>query len=188
MRIDINKHENEKAAAFLMAFGKTAERGIKRAIDRAVKGVRTDAVKAVKKEYNVKPSLIRKSFRIDKSGGILEATAIASGSKIPLIDFGARPKKPEGRKPKAGVSVKVKNTRKILKHSFIARMKKSGHVGLFQRRGKDRLPIDEKFSYAIAQMLDKPEIAKEIELNAQQRFSRSLNHEINYALQKAGAR
>ncbi len=189
MKIEINKDDIQNAETFIKGFGKEGERAIIRSMNRAIMGVRTDSVKAVKQEYNVKPTAVRKSFQIQKAkGNIFQAIAIASGNRIPLINFGARPNKPGCRKPAVGVRVKVKKTPKVLKHSFVARMRKSGHVGIFQRLGKDRLPIDQKFGPAIPQMLGNPQVRDEIRKNALSRLSKNLNHEIDFALQKMGAK
>lgn len=40
------------------------------------------------------------------------------------------------------VSVKIKGKRKTIRRAFVAKMK-SGHTGVFRRRGKKRFPIDE---------------------------------------------
>ena len=47
------------------------------------------------------------------------------------------------RQTKQGVSVEVnRGKRTLLKGAFVATMK-SGHVGIFRRQGKTRLPIEE---------------------------------------------
>lgn len=80
----------------------------------------------------------------------LEGKIIINRKGIPLYEFSPRPTQP-GKTKAAGVSVKVKKQepRKVLAHTFIAQMK-SGHVGIFERRGRGnkrspRLPIDERF-------------------------------------------
>lgn len=77
----------------------------------------------------------------------------------------------------------IKQQRKIIAGSFVARMR-SGHIGLFARRGKPRLPIDEIYTSAIAQMLDNPEVRERIQEKAAERFEKNLAHEIEFALQQ----
>lgn len=188
MKIDIGNDCIETTSAFLMAFGKEAERAVVRSVNRAVQGIETDGVKLIRQEYNIKAGDVRKAFKIKRAGnGVLEAAAIVSGGRIPLIRFGARPAKLGGRKPLKGVSVLVKKARKTIRHSFVARMK-SGHVGVFQRDRNRRLPISEKFSLAVPQMLENPVVIEQIQEGVLKRYERTLTHEINLALNKMGAR
>ena len=187
LRVEV-VNNSDLAAEFIQAFAAKGKRGVTRAVNRAVNGVRTDGGKLIREDYNVKAGVIHKSFRVQRAGGgALKGAAIASGSRIPLLAFGARPAKPGGRRPKKGVSVKVKSTRKTVRGSFVAGMK-SGHVGVFMREGKARFPIREKFSYAVPEMLNRPEKVKTIEANAVRRFDKNLAHEIDYAFRKFGVR
>ncbi len=188
MRIEITNSKAGLLSTFVKAFGAQAKQAVARAVNRTVKGVRTDAVKAAIREYSIKPPIVRKSIKVEQAlNGSLEAAAIATGKRIPLIHFEARPKQPGGRRPIKGVSVQVKKERKVLKGSFLARLK-SGHVGVFQREGDDRLPIEEKRSLAVPQMLENQDVIEEIQEKAENRFDKSLSHEIDFALQKMGAR
>lgn len=186
--IAINKNDIANARQFLKGFGKTAERAVSRALNRAVAGVKTDAAKASRKAYNVKATRVKKGFKIKKAGNtVLEAVAVSSGPRIPLINFGARPSKPGVRKPLAGASVQVKQGRKNVRHSFAAKMR-TGHTGLFRRKDKERLPIQELYGPAVPQMIGNEKIQAEIKENAVIRFNKNLNHEVDYALQKMGAK
>jgi hypothetical protein len=66
-----------------------------------------------------------------------------SGSPIPAVDY-------PHRQTRRGVSVEI-NTgkRSLIRGAFVATMR-SGHTGIFRRRGKSRLPIDEVFTSKIA--------------------------------------
>ena len=187
MRIDITDNI-EQAEQLMDAFGSQGARGVSRAINRAVMGIRTDVVKVVRRDYNVKAAVVRRGLKVRQARGkALEGAAIVSGSRIPLIQFRARPATPDAKRPPGGVSVHVKSARKAVRHAFIAQMG-SGHIGVFQRQGAGSLPISEKFSYAVPEMLDQADAVQTIEDNAVQRFSRTLDHQMNYLLQKMGAR
>ncbi|MCG8639149.1 MAG: phage tail protein [Desulfobacterales bacterium] len=189
MIIDIEKQSADKVRKFFAAFGKQAESAHVRATNRALMGIRTDGVRLVREEYNVKAGVVRKAFSVHRaSPNNLEAKAVAFGRRIPLKQFSPRPSKPGGRLPPKGVSVEVrKGARKIVRSSFFARMK-SGHTGVFTRVGKERLPIRERHSLAVPQMLNREDVTKELEAGAVKRFERTLDHEINRALQKMGAK
>lgn len=189
MNIDITKNSLDTAEAFILAFGGKAKPAVARAVNRSVKGVRTDGVKLVRSEYNVKAGVISKAFTVRRATkGNLEAVARVSGNRISLIHFDAKPSIPGGRKPAIGVSVKVKKQRKVIRHSFVARMRKNSSVGVFVRKGKERFPILKKYSLAVPEMMDRDDIREEIQKGADKRFGKTLNQEINYMLQKAGAK
>lgn len=60
----------------------------------------------------------------------------AAGAPVPLINYGAT-------QTKTGVTVRVKNGRKTLKHAFIATMP-NGHRGVFERTGAGHKRVTKK--------------------------------------------
>jgi hypothetical protein len=80
--------------------------------------------------YNMKAGDIKAAITLPRraSSGNLNLELRARGKPIPLIQFAARA-------TKSGVSVNVKNGRRLLSHAFIATMP-SGHRGVFQRVGR----------------------------------------------------
>ena len=177
----------ENAELFLNAFGKTAERSVSRVLSRVVKGVRVDTVKTVREEYNIKATQLRQHLNIKKTGNLLDSAAVLSGSKIPLIYFGARPNSPRGKKPATGATVQVKKSRKNIKNSFAAVMR-NGHMGLFRRIGVKRLPIEELYGPSVPHMANNKKVLAVINENAVSRFTKNFNHEVSYAFQKIGVR
>ena len=185
--VDIHITNNSGLAAeFLDSFGRRAETGIRRALRRSLNAMRTDAYKEARQEYNIRVADVRKAFSSRIWGNPPIGQATFSGRKIPLIRFSPRPAGVTRRRPPGGVSVMVKAQRKAISGSFVARMR-SGHLGVFQRHGDDRLPIEEKFGPALAQMLDNPEVNERIRERAAERFDKNLQHEFEYAI-KQGAR
>ena len=187
IQLDSKNRDLEQAQAFLKGFGKTAERSVTRVANRVAAGVRTDAVREVRKEYSVKSTTVRGSFRIKKAGNnVLQAAAISSGPRLGLIHFGARPGKPNGRR--TPVSVQITKSRKVVENAFVARMP-SGHVGVFERSGKkgrNNNPslerIRELHTLAVPTMASNKDVEEQIRQNAHERFSKNLRHEIDYAL------
>jgi hypothetical protein len=99
--------------------------------------------------------------------------------EIPLSAFGAR-------QTKGGVSVLVRRSegRKVLKGTFLARMK-SGHIGVFHREGKKRLPILERFGPTpLGVLLGTPGLKDEVDKNIQQDFQKNLASKINWLLNR----
>jgi hypothetical protein len=179
MRIEITGTGLDKAEGFLNAFGSRAKKAVTRSVNRTVAGVRTDVVKEVRQEYAVNAKTVRSALSVRKATrGSLEAFVDVAGTRLPLIRFAPRPSKPEARRPKAGVSVMVKKgQRKSVSHAFVARMK-SGHVGVFQRSGGTSLPIEEKYSLAVPQMVARDNVRAKLQENALARFEKNLDHEM----------
>lgn len=112
-----------------------------RALNQTATHVRSQAVKEVTSQWNIKAKDIRDKIKI--RGRATASSPIATlemrAEPIPLIRFGAKQLK------RGGVRYKLRKAAgfKRLPHAFVAKMR-SGHVGVFQRRGKPRLPIMEK--------------------------------------------
>lgn len=185
----------EKALATLSGSG--MNQALARAVNRAAQGVKTDASREVRKEYpGVKAGPIKKSFSVQRATrGDLTGTARSKGTRQPLILFGARPNKPEGRRPPVGASVQVSNQRKRIRGAFAARMG-SGHVGLFVRSGDygragdpDLERIQELFTFAVPQAVALTEERQgAVSEGVSVRFSKTLDHEMSRFLTKMGAR
>ncbi len=134
--------------------------GLEKALTRAMSKAGGDAIRAMRAESN-RAIRARKRMRagVVSRGLVLRMPRGArhiddlvwkisvSGAPVPL---GAYP----SRQVKKGVSVAVnKGKRSILVGAFIATMK-SGHQGIFRRKGKGRLPIEELFSTRISDVFN----------------------------------
>jgi hypothetical protein len=128
----------------LQRLGQQAPRAIALAVNDTARHVRSEASKGIRAEWNVKAKTIREAIKTrPATTANPEAQVTASSKPLPLYGFGPR-------KLKRGYSVRIKKGRPPtrLPTSFVATMS-SGHVGLFERMGKGRLPIREKASITI---------------------------------------
>lgn len=115
---------------------------IARALNRASTSARVVVAQAIAKDMGIGASVIRERIRIRQARPENLVTSLgASPKRIPLMDFAAR-------QTTHGVTYRGKNGRQKLPHAFLATMG-SGHTGVFERRGKPRLPIAEKFGPSI---------------------------------------
>ncbi|WP_434107650.1 phage tail protein [Paraburkholderia caffeinilytica] len=105
-------------------------RAIVRALNRTAAQARTGGARMVRASgYNLKASAIRRSFSIERATpSRLAVTLRATGRPVALINYGAT-------QTKKGVTVRVKNGRRTLRHAFIATMP-NGHKGVFERTGR----------------------------------------------------
>ena len=116
-----------------------AEKALVRTLNRTADKARVAGSRAVRETYNIKAEDLKKSIRTYKaSRSRMEAQLSITGKPVGLIAFAAK------QTPK-GVTYKILKAagRKRLAHAFIAKMK-TGHIGVFERSGSDRLPIEER--------------------------------------------
>lgn len=95
--------------------------------------------------FKLKVSDIKDNIIVQKAWkSRMVASVNAKGRPIPLINFLVR-QAPEG------CIVNIKGQAKLIAHSFVATMP-NGHKGIFSRRTKSRLPIDQLFTVSIPAM------------------------------------
>lgn len=115
-------------------------RALRKAGSTALRDMRSEAVKRIRQRKRIAPKYISRALTLRRpKGSDIEAmrwALLVSGEPVPLVAY-------PHRQVARGVSVEVnRGKRTLLDGAFVARMK-SGKVGVFKRRGKERLPIDE---------------------------------------------
>lgn len=122
-------------------FKRAAVRALRKAGATALRDMRSEAKKRITQRKRIKGKYISRAISIKRaSGSDISAMSWAvnvGGEPVPLIAY-------PNRQTSKGVSVEVnRGKRTLLKGAFVASMPNSGHVGVFRRVGKDRLPIKE---------------------------------------------
>lgn len=115
-------------------------RALRKAGSTALRDMRSEATKRIRTRKRIKPSYISRALSLRRAKGSdiasMEWAVNVSGDPVPLVAY-------PHRQTAKGVSVEVnRGKRTLLKGAFVATMK-SGHEGVFRRRGRARLPIDE---------------------------------------------
>ena len=108
----------------------------------ALRDMRAEATKRIRKRKKLKAREIRKALILRRAKGSniesMEWAVDVTGKRVPLSAY-------PHRQTKAGVSVQVnQGKRSVIRSAFVATMR-SGHRGIFIRRGSARLPIVERF-------------------------------------------
>jgi hypothetical protein len=133
------------------------KRTLRKAGATALRDMKSEAGKRIRSRKRIKARYITRALtlRRAKGGDIanMEWAVDVSGESVPLVAY-------PHRQTKKGVSVEVnRGKRTLIAGSFVAAMK-SGHQGVFKRRGKARLPIDElRGSRPVDALLHKGEAA-----------------------------
>lgn len=159
---------------YINAFPERVEKSLVRAVNRSLQGINTDSSNIIRKSYNVKKrdiSLSIRKFKATKTK--LEGRLDFDNKSIPLYKFSPSPKKFSIRKPKLGISVKIRKDKNTLFRSSF--FNKSGVI--FVREGKERLPIKKLYGPKIYQMINK-DSREEIRINAERRLLNNFIHEI----------
>lgn len=201
VQVKIDESGIKNADRILRLLGTRAPKAIMRAMNRAIQGVKTDASREVRKEYNVRDRDVKETFTAHKASPE-NPSAIASfkGRAIRFGAFSPLPKEPPAwkgvpvarRKPKAGVSLRIKKSRReVMAGTFMARMS-TGHIGVFRRGTKepleDTVPIYEPSAPSIPHFIDNEEIKDRLQTAAIARFNKTLDHETDRILKRIGAK
>ncbi len=115
-------------------------RTLRKAGATALRDMRSEASRRIRARKRIKARYITRALSLRRARGsdiaAMEWAVDVSGDPVPLVAY-------PHRQTAKGVSVEVnRGKRTLVKGSFVASMK-SGKVGVFRRRGKERLPIDE---------------------------------------------
>jgi hypothetical protein len=115
-------------------------RALRKAGATALRDMRSEASKRIRARKRIKSRYITRALTLRRARGGdiagMEWALDVSGAPVPLVAY-------PHRQTRKGVSVEVnRGKRTLLKGSFVATMQ-SGHVGVFRRKGKTRLPIEE---------------------------------------------
>jgi hypothetical protein len=159
--------------------------GIKKAASRALNKTLTTvnavAAREIKNDIggSIKIGDIKSLLRQIKSNPIqLIASLIASGKRLPLIKID-----PGARQNSAGVKYKNSKGTVIIPGAFIATMK-SGHKGVFKRKGVSRLPIKELAGASVPRVFLQSSVTQALTRTAAESWYKNFTHEIQYELAK----
>jgi hypothetical protein len=156
-------------------------RAMVRAMNRAMASARTVMVRAVAADTGLTATAVRSAMTLrEATFDRPEARLATTMKRIPLIDFRARGPEPSRGKGR-GVSYRLPHGRGRHPNAFIATMK-SGHRGVFVRRGKGRLPIQELFGPSLGHVFAKyrPQGMQKL----QEAFDSNFDHELQFAKER----
>ncbi|WP_088227790.1 phage tail protein [Desulfosporosinus sp. FKB] len=180
--ITIDAEKLKEVEERLGSFKNKAPNVIARALNRAAQNARTNAVKKVREDYQIKAGDVRSTIKITQANRTtLGAVVKSTGERIPLIKFKVSPSNPRPKKPPSVLKVQVKKTGlKEIVGAFVADI--NGNK-VFRRTGKSRLPIEQLYGPAVPQMLGSSSVRQFVESEASKMFDQRLDHEIQRILE-----
>lgn len=152
---------------------------IPRALNRAAASSRTFMGRNMASDMTLKVSTVREQLKIANATMNRPVAQVSvTGARIPLYDFGAR-------QTKRGVTARTgKSGRQLYPSAFIAKMR-SGHIGVFKRTTKKRLPIVELHGASLPYIFAK--YLPQGQAFAEDALAKNLAHEFRFALAQQGA-
>lgn len=176
--ITVDASALNKAVELLGSIPGAADKAQKTAIKKTITGTRRYAAQKVKEDYFIQSKYVTRtlSARFEGNTGILRS----KGGVNDLRFFKTRPRGITKRRPRNGIFAQVRRDSGggYIKHAFIAGMN-SGHVGVFERVGKSRLPIKKLTGPSTPSMLSNPKVTQAIAQRMQERLAINVEHEIN---------
>ncbi|CDN41455.1 phage tail protein [Paenibacillus sp. P22] len=186
MRVDTT--ELKLAGKTLKAITKEVPRAFYSALNRTAQRVKTEAHREVRKRYYIKQKDVAAIVSVSKSGKYQAYAEVrAKGRNIPLSKFNVRPTASRIPYPPPKVlkaRVKKGGGLKAVPGAFITRVGRGGHMGVFERLSKRRLPIRELYGPGVPQMLGNREIIDHLERTAETEMEKRLAHELKRRLPK----
>jgi hypothetical protein len=160
------------------------QRASVRAMNRGIKSGRTLMVRNIADDLHLKGATVRDTL-VMKEATVTspDASLAASLKRIPLINFvsiGQQVAHAKGTARGTGVAYQLAGTSGRVDNAFI-RIMPSGHVGVFVRAGKARLPIRELFGPSLGHVFNKyrPEVLDRVIEMFQRNFGHELEVETN---------
>lgn len=198
--IFIDTKQIERLAIELKGFEAEVATATVSALNRTIDYTVTQVGRIVPKEYAIKASEVKASFK----GGIkrpsansLEASITSTGHTLSLAHFPHSPMVPPSKKRKYAVKATIKRAggRKPINTEpkpFImttgAKSDDKVQFNIFRRLGKARLPVTVIRTLSIPQMITNEKVAEQIQKAANEKMAERLEHEIIYRMTSIGKR
>lgn len=151
------------------------------ALKRAGDTAKTRAGQYAAEEYTINKGDFMKNVRHkshinSEAGGIISMNISYAGNVLPLLTFRTR----YSRSGLLQTQVKREGGPTILEHVFAARV--FGPIGVFERVGPERFPVEQKYGPSTAQMMQNETVVKKMDETIKETFDRRLEHEITRVL------
>ncbi|OME03374.1 hypothetical protein BSK54_07945 [Paenibacillus odorifer] len=153
------------------------------ALNRTSQRLKTESGRKAKETYIVKSKAVTDQVVL-KRGSVsnLSSELRWKGGNIPLMQFKTNPKALSSKRPRAlKAAVKRAGGNKKVDGAFLARMR-NGHIGVFRRSARRRLPVEELYGPAVPVMLNNLEVTEHLENVAIEEMDKRLEHELNRRL------
>lgn len=172
VRVEVDPEDLRRAQWKLTAYPRGINKALMRALNAALTKMRGTVVKDAALGSAVPQKFIRRRLWLNKAKtNKLYGSVVLSGRAWPLVWF-AHSVAPTG----------VQTIRGLIAHSFVARMK-TGHVGIYLRKRKTRLPIFEQTAPSMAETIRALLVAPKISEEGRRTLSKRIRAEVDLILE-----
>lgn len=179
--VDVNAADLKSVSDFLLALPREINLAKTRTLRKEVKWVATQLQRKLAEENDMPVSVFKRSAKSSR-GFRVRTNTIRNGDTFGQVWSGLnRVKAGYIGKPRQVKKGAWAGRRRFYKGAFVATLK-SGHVGIFERAGSGRLPIEE-----ISERI-KSVSAEDIEKQIPGRLIKTMDSELNYILNVAKKR
>ena len=180
IKVDADVKAIERAQALLAGVPNGVQRAMVSSFNRALLEGRTAGTREATKRYTLPAGIIRKTMVMHRaSKNSLEADLASRGRRVALKYFAHKPKTDTTGAKRREVSVSVRRgALKPLGQGFIY------HGKVMQRLGAERLPVQEKYSVSVPNILNNPEIVDGIQDKMVQSVAKRMAHETDRILKE----
>jgi hypothetical protein len=109
----------------------------------------------------------------------LSASLVGGGKALPMIRFQPRASRAEG------VTITIAGKTERYRHAFLATVK-HGHEGVFERKGRERLPIRELYGPSVHGMMARTDVLPRITAELESDLLANLARQLDRAVRRAG--
>lgn len=157
------------------------------ALKRAGDTAKTRAGQFAAEAYTIKKgdfmkNVHQKSHIKSESGGIVSMSISYAGNVLPLLTFNTK----YSRSGLLQTQVKRDGATAVLERAFAARV--FGPIGVFERVGEKRFPVEQKFGPSTAHMMRSEHVIEKMDATVRETFERRLEHEITRVLNGWGGK
>jgi len=178
LEIKFDDEKLKKIQRELRAFPKALPKVMSRGLNRTATSARTEISRSLAGRIGLRIKDVRDKLSLQRATYSNWRSAVGvSGKKFGLIKFGAR-------QTKKGVTYRLKQKRVLIRHAFIASMK-TGHRGVFLRKGAARLPIQELRGPSLAQVYTgAQDQVNRIQAESAARLAKNIYDQVNLILKR----
>lgn len=152
-----------------------ADRIIQTALNTTLRQGRTEAARKIARYTSIRVGLVKADLKpVFARAGDRKVKFWTSSKPIGLYKMG------KARQTRRGASARAWGKRRVYPSTFIARMP-NGHMGVFVREGRRRVPLHELYGPGVAQALSKEEVRAPLIDKIEGRFETNLLRQIDRA-------
>ena len=199
MNISIDTSGIDRAVEHLRHVKGGVETAVKKAMNTAVIGIKTDAGREASRAFTVDPETVKKRMWVTKAtDGNLSAEVGRRGPQLFALNFPRDPNTNPGRRGGKAVFLRPRRDgggwflnadsevgKSGVSKAFVATLPSRGR-GIFRRIGNYRNRLTHARGLSVPEMLGDAEVRRAIETNATRRFNEALDRQVAQILNQGG--